>query len=123
MKPPKFVQPLCDIEAPLGSCITFDVRVAGVPEPEITFYINGAEIRADYKEYVIVSEGNGLYQLIILDITLAHDAEYACQARNVAGEAWCYGELFVVPEGLCLASTVVSFVLSCVVYVSSVASW
>lgn len=100
LNPPKFLKPLADIECELGKRIVFEAQVKGLPTPEVSFYLNGIEVTHDGVNYSIESNDAGEYKLIIHKVSVLHDAEYACQARNIAGDAWSYGDLFVVPPGL-----------------------
>lgn len=48
------------------------------------------------------ADDDGHYWLVVHDVQMGDTAEYACQARSIVGEAWCYGELFVNKSGFCV---------------------
>lgn len=96
---PKFIQPLRDTEARPGATVTLAVEVEGTPPPRVMFYKNGEIISAEQR-YIIQHPEEAVWTLTISNVTESDDAEYACCAHSVVGEAWCYADLYVVPEGL-----------------------
>lgn len=98
---PKFVQPLHDVQVPLGSTVTMTVDVEGTPPPKITFYKNGELLSVAGDDRLEVQElSESSWALIIRNVAKSDDAEYACCAHSIVGEAWCYGDLFVIDTGL-----------------------
>ena len=91
--PPMFTQPLNDIEASEKGETQFEVRVIGVPEPEVAWYKDdhpvhlGERIRAECK-------GN-LFFLKIKDVDIEDEGLYTAKATNSAGMATCDAELLV----------------------------
>lgn len=97
---PKFTVPFTDIETFLGDQAILKFRVDSCPEPEISFFRNGVAIEPTDTNYKLMQQKDGEYHFIIKNATLLDDAEYACQAKNLVGEAWCYGDVFVLRSGL-----------------------
>ena len=61
--------------------------VNSYPEPQITWYKNGEELRVDFGDsgkYQMSSDGR---ELIIANKNIDDTARYTCIARNLAGEA------------------------------------
>lgn len=61
--------------------------VSAHPEPQITWYKNGEELRTEYGDsgkYQMSPDGR---ELLITDKNVEDTARYTCLARNLAGEA------------------------------------
>ncbi|CAJ0950227.1 unnamed protein product, partial [Mesorhabditis belari] len=94
--PPKFDKILSDHDAVEGENVILSVEARGIPEPEIHFYQDGKKLKTDDK--VLIKRGSGeagSHMLILKDIQKDEEAEYACQAVNIAGEAWCFSDVVV----------------------------
>lgn len=97
---PKFTEPFPDVEKSLGEEAVLKFKIESNPEPEISFFRNGAAVEPSDNNYKLVQQTDGEYQFIIKKVSLLDDAEFACQAKNLVGEAWCYGDVFVLRSGL-----------------------
>ena len=104
--PPKFSRAMEDQTVLAGESAIFAVSAHGVPQPEITFYKNGQKFNEINGQYEILHDEMASaddYWLILRNAVLTDDAEYACQAKNVAGEAWSFADLFVLLKGFVLS--------------------
>ncbi|WKY09398.1 hypothetical protein Q1695_002061 [Nippostrongylus brasiliensis] len=93
---PRFATVLADRDAVVGEQVVMEVTTQGAPAPLVRFYRDG-QLLADNDQYEVRHETEPVYKhtLILKSIDKAEDGEYACQAINPAGEAWCYSDLFV----------------------------
>uniref|UniRef100_A0A7I4YSJ7 Ig-like domain-containing protein n=1 Tax=Haemonchus contortus TaxID=6289 RepID=A0A7I4YSJ7_HAECO len=98
--PPHFEKILSDQDATEGEKVVMMVTMEGNPPPEVRFYRDGKLICDDDK-YEIRHETHPIskHSLIVKNAEKTEEAEYACQAVNPAGEAWCYSDLTVRPTG------------------------
>ncbi|XP_074662091.1 titin-like isoform X2 [Tubulanus polymorphus] len=84
-EPPKFTKELCDITVLLKDTGIFECTLSGVPEPTVTWYVSGIEIKETEKYHIIHKDE--LCSLEIHDVTPEDgDIEYTCKAVNTAGE-------------------------------------
>lgn len=51
--PPAFVKQLKDVYIVEGSCTRFDVKVTGMPEPEVTWYKDGQPLKQEDRKSVV----------------------------------------------------------------------
>ncbi|UMM35976.1 hypothetical protein L5515_008344, partial [Caenorhabditis briggsae] len=95
--PPRFDKILSDHDAIVGDNVVMMVETLGEPEPQVRFYRDGKLIGDDSGEKVEVRHEDEMrkHWLILKDICKDEEAEYACQAINVAGEAWCFSDVVV----------------------------
>ncbi|KAK6037948.1 immunoglobulin I-set domain protein [Cooperia oncophora] len=95
---PHFDSILSDHDAVEGEKVVMMVTTQGAPPPDVRFYRDGKLI-SDSDKYEIRHEPEPIYKhwLILKNAKKTEEAEYACQAVNPAGEAWCYSDLIVRP--------------------------
>ncbi|KAK6043584.1 immunoglobulin I-set domain protein [Cooperia oncophora] len=88
---PHFDSILSDHDAVEGEKVVMMVTTQGAPPPDVRFYRDGKLI-SDSDKYEIRHEPEPIYKhwLILKNAKKTEEAEYACQAVNPAGEAWCY---------------------------------
>ncbi|KIH65419.1 fibronectin type III domain protein [Ancylostoma duodenale] len=94
---PRFDKALDDHDVETGEQIVMMVATQGNPPPNVHFYRDGKALSNDEK-YEIRHEGETVCQqhyLIVKNTEHSEEAEYACQAVNPAGEAWCYSDVLV----------------------------
>ncbi|CAD6186687.1 unnamed protein product [Caenorhabditis auriculariae] len=94
--PPRFDKILSDHDAVVGENVVMMVETLGEPEPQVWFYQDGKLIdETNEKVEIRHEEEKRKHWLILKDIRKDEEAEYACQAINVVGEAWCFSDVFV----------------------------
>uniref|UniRef100_A0A1I7V4L9 C2 domain-containing protein n=1 Tax=Caenorhabditis tropicalis TaxID=1561998 RepID=A0A1I7V4L9_9PELO len=96
--PPRFDKILSDHDAIVGENVVMMVETLGEPEPQVRFYRDGKLINdggSGEKVEVRHEDEMRKHWLILKDICKDEEAEYACQAINVAGEAWCFSDVVV----------------------------
>uniref|UniRef100_A0A0N5AC57 Ig-like domain-containing protein n=1 Tax=Syphacia muris TaxID=451379 RepID=A0A0N5AC57_9BILA len=100
---PKFRKSLEDECVSANSAVCLQVSIDGFPHPTVQFYKNGERIneetlRNDYE--IQQNEDTRNTCLFIKQVGQEHQAEYACRAINVGGEAWsfCYLTVCVPSE-------------------------
>ena len=90
---PQFTVALKDLTVDEGTMVTFDVKVFGKPEPEITWYKDG-RLLVDCDSHHITHE-QGVVTVVIPRAS-RHDAgKYVCVAKNAGGHAQNSAELIV----------------------------
>lgn len=85
-KSPEFVINLRDKDAKVTDRVTFECKVVGIPEPEITWLRDNEKITEEPDKIKIESD-NGVQRLIIEDVEMAHQGVYTCRAENVVGKS------------------------------------
>ncbi|NP_001368673.1 Titin homolog [Caenorhabditis elegans] len=95
--PPRFDKILSDHDAIEGENVVMMVETLGEPEPQVRFYRDGKLIDDGSGDRMEVRHEDEMrkHWLILKDICKDEEAEYACQAINVAGEAWCFSDVVV----------------------------
>ena len=80
---PVFEIPLSDVTVTDGEMAVLECRVAGVPQPTVTWFVSGQEIKpsVDFK----ITYEEGLCTLVIYDVLPEDEGEYAVKAVNEAG--------------------------------------
>uniref|UniRef100_A0A3B4YAV3 Ig-like domain-containing protein n=1 Tax=Seriola lalandi dorsalis TaxID=1841481 RepID=A0A3B4YAV3_SERLL len=73
--PPRFINPICDMEAPEGTTVMFECSLMGIPSPIVSWFKDGSGF-INMKS--VKQEDSGLY---------------TCKASNPFGEASCGAEL------------------------------
>lgn len=96
--PPLFTEPLKDVQVDEDHPATFNCRVSGKPEPEITWYKDDSLIEAG-ERHVIKMDFDNLCVLMIPKSDLDDEGTYKCEAKNECGQDSTYSELVVNGEG------------------------
>jgi Immunoglobulin I-set domain len=84
MMAPVFEMPLSDVTVVDGERATLECRLTATPKAEVTWYIDGEEIRQS-EEFRMTSTADGWYRLIIEDTLVEDEGEYTVKAVNEAG--------------------------------------
>ncbi|PIO56009.1 immunoglobulin I-set domain protein, partial [Teladorsagia circumcincta] len=92
---PHFESILSDQDAVEGEKVVMMVTTQGAPPPDVRFYRDGKLICDDEKYEIRHEAKSNTHWLILKNAEKTEEAEYACQAVNAAGEAWCYSDLTV----------------------------
>jgi hypothetical protein len=82
---PAFQGELPDQSAFVGEQVQFEIKVTGLPEPEITWLRDGREIGKGSEMHSELQ--NGTAKLVIKDLKRTHEATYQVRARNEHGRA------------------------------------
>lgn len=85
MLAPNFVRVCGDRDVTEGKLTRFDVRVTGKPYPEVSWYINGQQIKDDATHKILVNE-SGDHGLMITNVSQADAGQVVCVARSKSGE-------------------------------------
>lgn len=97
---PNFINKLCDCEAKGGDqMIEFNVKVEGIPKPEIKWYREGLEIKEKDGFICLTDEEHQSYTLVIDKVKPESAGTYKCEAINSEGTALTSG-LLTVNTGL-----------------------
>ncbi|CAM4905811.1 unnamed protein product [Rotaria socialis] len=93
---PDFVSGLKDQTVIAKETVELIVKVAGTPQPTLTWLKAGKEIKADEKKYSIIPiDKDGNAKLIIKDVNEEDHALYSCVAMNKVGSKQTDGHLNV----------------------------
>lgn len=82
---PNFVRVCDDRDVTEGKMTRFEVRVTGKPYPEVSWYINGRQIKDDATHKILVNE-SGDHGLMITNVSQADAGQIVCVARSKSGE-------------------------------------
>lgn len=93
--PPRFINPICDMETPEGTTILFECSLMGTPSPIVSWFKGDKKIPPNSKKYVHSSEGDN-HILKICTVTTQDSGVYICRAINVVGETLSRASLVVV---------------------------
>lgn len=93
--PPRFINPICDLETPEGSTILFECSLMGTPSPVVSWFKGDKKIPHNSKKYVPSFDGDSHF-LKICTVTTQDSGVYVCRAINVVGETLCRASLVVV---------------------------
>lgn len=93
--PPRFINPICDMETPEGATIIFECSLMGTPSPVVSWFKGDKKIPHNDKKYLHSSEGDNHF-LKICAVTTQDSGVYICRAINVVGETLCRASLVVV---------------------------
>uniref|UniRef100_A0A674MYE6 Ig-like domain-containing protein n=1 Tax=Takifugu rubripes TaxID=31033 RepID=A0A674MYE6_TAKRU len=93
--PPRFINPICDMETPEGATIIFECSLMGTPSPVVSWFKGDKKIPHNDKKYLHSSEGDNHF-LKICTVTTQDSGVYICRAINVVGETLCRASLVVV---------------------------
>ncbi|KAK3568639.1 hypothetical protein QTP86_011431 [Hemibagrus guttatus] len=80
---PNFSKHLSNAIVMEGSPVTLEVEVTGFPEPALTWFKNGQELRSD--ERMSLSHKEGKHVLFIERVAERHSGQYLVRASNSAG--------------------------------------
>uniref|UniRef100_H2YHI4 Myosin light chain kinase, smooth muscle n=1 Tax=Ciona savignyi TaxID=51511 RepID=H2YHI4_CIOSA len=94
---PQFTKFMDDVEASDGQPFTLECTVTGEPRPEITWYLDEEEVKAE-ADISITYEGD-ICRLSIAESFPDDQGKYSCTARNIRGEATCSAFVTVVADG------------------------
>jgi len=86
---PSFPKPLADITTTLGSQVTFETLVAGVPKPTVEWYQGDKVLQKGKRrlfEEELTNEGM-LYKMTVRDIIMKDFGDITLKATNMVGEA------------------------------------
>lgn len=93
--PPRFINPICDMETPENTTVVFECSLMGIPSPIVSWYKGNSKIPHDNKKYIYSSDGDNHFLKIVK--VNAHDSGvYTCRAINVVGETLCRASLLVM---------------------------
>ncbi|XP_046701750.1 muscle M-line assembly protein unc-89-like [Silurus meridionalis] len=93
--PPRFINPICDIETPDNTAVMFECSLMGIPSPIVTWFKGNTKISHDKKKYIYSSDGDNHF-LKILKVNPQDSGIYTCRAINVVGETLCRASLKVL---------------------------
>ncbi|XP_064803205.1 titin-like [Oncorhynchus masou masou] len=93
--PPRFINPICDIETPENTTVMFECSLMGIPSPIVSWFKGNKKIPHDNKKYLYSSDGDNHF--LKIRKANAHDSGiYTCRAINVVGETLCRASLLVL---------------------------
>ncbi|KAM6955072.1 uncharacterized protein PEZ65_022552 [Lycodopsis pacificus] len=93
--PPRFINPICDMETPEGTTVMFECSLMGIPSPIVSWFKGDKKIPHNNKKYLHSSDGDNHF-LKIFKVTTQDSGVYTCRAINVVGETLCRASLVVV---------------------------
>ncbi|KAL0112243.1 hypothetical protein PUN28_011952 [Cardiocondyla obscurior] len=94
---PTFTQRFTDLQQLPTFDAKFPARITGIPQPEVTWYLNDNPILKDDDKYKIKRDGDACC-LYVKDCTYDDSGQYKCRAVNKGGEAECTANLAVVDK-------------------------
>ncbi|KAK9877930.1 hypothetical protein WA026_020153 [Henosepilachna vigintioctopunctata] len=97
---PEFLVALKDTELLENTYLRFMVKVAGEPNPEITFFKDGVKILENSEPYQIIREHSdkGFYELVVPEVKQKDAGIYKCVATNKYGEASSEASLTITED-------------------------
>uniref|UniRef100_A0A3Q1GD37 Ig-like domain-containing protein n=1 Tax=Acanthochromis polyacanthus TaxID=80966 RepID=A0A3Q1GD37_9TELE len=93
--PPRFINPICDMETPEGTTIMFECSLMGIPSPIVSWFKGDKKIPHNNKKYLHSSDGDNHF-LKICKVGPQDSGVYTCRAINVVGETLCRASLIVL---------------------------
>uniref|UniRef100_A0AAY5KTQ4 Ig-like domain-containing protein n=1 Tax=Esox lucius TaxID=8010 RepID=A0AAY5KTQ4_ESOLU len=93
--PPRFINPICDVETPENTTVMFECSLMGIPSPIVSWFKGNKKIPPDNKKYLHSSDGDNHF-LKIKKICASDSGIYTCRAINVVGETLCRASLLVL---------------------------
>uniref|UniRef100_A0A667WY59 Ig-like domain-containing protein n=1 Tax=Myripristis murdjan TaxID=586833 RepID=A0A667WY59_9TELE len=93
--PPRFINPICDMETPESTTVMFECSLMGIPSPIVSWFKGDKKIPLDNKKYLHSSDGDNHF-LKICKVTPHDSGVYTCRAINVVGETLCRASLLVL---------------------------
>jgi hypothetical protein len=101
-KKPYFVKIPKDMEVRVGTPVKLECLAFGRPDPVLTWYFNGKELKEDPTHRALVNE-EGVNSLFISPADFPDTGVYSCVARNKVGEASFSVNLKVVDKDALIA--------------------
>ncbi|KAG2459076.1 UNC89 protein, partial [Polypterus senegalus] len=86
--PPRFINPIFDLEVPDGMDAVFECSLAGVPLPKVVWFKDTVPIPKDGRKYIYSSK-NDSHILKVRSVCSYDSGMYMCKAVNPAGETTC----------------------------------
>ncbi|XP_041858313.1 muscle M-line assembly protein unc-89-like [Melanotaenia boesemani] len=93
--PPRFINPICDMETPEGTTVMFECSLMGIPSPVVSWFKGDKKIPHSNKKYLHFSDGDNHF-LKIYKVTTQDSGVYTCRAINLVGETLCRASLVVL---------------------------
>lgn len=93
--PPRFINPICDMETPEGTTVMFECSLMGIPSPIVSWFKGDKKVPHNNKKYLHSSDGDNHF-LKICKVTPQDSGVYTCRAINVVGETLCRASLVVL---------------------------
>ncbi|XP_053321357.1 myotilin isoform X2 [Spea bombifrons] len=95
--PPRFLQVPENLVVDEGRFCRINFKVTGLPNPDVTWYLNGKLVQADDLHKMIVSE-KGVHSFIFEVVRACDAGSYECIATNCAGQASFILQLDVIAQ-------------------------
>uniref|UniRef100_A0A3Q2FQG7 Ig-like domain-containing protein n=1 Tax=Cyprinodon variegatus TaxID=28743 RepID=A0A3Q2FQG7_CYPVA len=80
--PPRFINPICDMETPEGTTVMFECSLMGIPSPIVSWFRGDKKIPHNTKKYLHSSDGDNHF-LKICKVTTQDSGVYTCRAINL----------------------------------------
>uniref|UniRef100_A0A914Y913 Ig-like domain-containing protein n=1 Tax=Panagrolaimus superbus TaxID=310955 RepID=A0A914Y913_9BILA len=97
--PPKFIEPLRNLDVNEGDNIELKVRVTGNPMPSVSWEKNGQPVAMDGSHLIVKNKKEeGIYTLTLNITRLDDDAIYSAKATNKLGKDETSGKLRIVED-------------------------
>lgn len=93
--PPRFINPICDMETPEGTTVMFECSLMGIPSPIVSWFKGDKKILHNNKKFLLSSDGDNHF-LKIGKVSVADSGVYSCRAINLVGETLCRASLVVL---------------------------
>ena len=91
---PTFMQPLQNVEAQEGQPIRFETTVTGIPQPEVSWFLDGEPIK-ESPVYHVITDASGTCILELPQSFPEDEGEYECRAVNEFGTASTKADLYI----------------------------
>ncbi|XP_075871948.1 uncharacterized protein LOC142881512 [Nelusetta ayraudi] len=93
--PPRFINPICDMETPEGTTVMFECSLMGIPSPIVSWFKGDKKIPHNNKKFLLSSDGDNHF-LKVGTVSVADSGVYSCRAINLVGETLCRASLVVL---------------------------
>lgn len=93
--PPRFINPICDMETPEGTTVMFECSLMGIPSPIVSWFKGDKKIPHNNKKFLLSSDGDNHF-LKVGKVSVADSGVYSCRAINLVGETLCRASLVVL---------------------------
>lgn len=93
--PPRFINPICDMETPEGTTVMFECSLMGIPSPVVSWFKGDEKIPHNNTKYFHSCDGDNHF-LKICKVSAQDNGVYTCRAINVVGETLCRASLVVL---------------------------